>query len=234
MASSSEFENFDPKVHSWPIYEERLTSFMHFRKVSDEEKSDFLISKLDNDTYILLRSLITPNIPREKSYSELVASLKAHFSPTPNYLVERYRFTRRVQREGEDWSDFLADLKKLSQFCDFQASLDERIRDQFIFGLLDTYLLDKLLATKNLTLKSATDTASLYFTTRKGSQDMRSVDKANAIPLHKLHSNSATSGRVSSIQPKGKPSNVTVAGKRESISLMLARTSRISVTSVLR
>ena len=48
-----------------------------------EKKRAVLLSVIGPVTYKLLRSLLVPAKPGEKTYSELVAALSAHYSPPP-------------------------------------------------------------------------------------------------------------------------------------------------------
>ena len=45
--------------------------------------------------YKLLRSFVSPAIPDEKSYKELVEVMEKHHNPTPSEIVQRYKFLGR-------------------------------------------------------------------------------------------------------------------------------------------
>ena len=76
--------------------------------------------------YALLCSLLAPPLPREKSYEELVGTLKGHFEPKPLIIAERFYFHRRNQATS------VAELRRLSVKCEFSAFLDDALRDRFV------------------------------------------------------------------------------------------------------
>ena len=45
--------------------------------------------------YKLLRSFVSPAIPDEKSYKELVEEMEKHHNPTASEIVQRYKFLER-------------------------------------------------------------------------------------------------------------------------------------------
>ena len=73
-----------------------------------------LLSVIGVKTYSLLRSLVTPAAPREKSLKDIKEALMAHFEPKPVRAAERYHFRRRVQAPGESIAEYVAKLCKLS------------------------------------------------------------------------------------------------------------------------
>lgn len=59
-------------------------------------------------TYTLLRSLLVPAKPSDKSFQDIANTLKCHFDPKPLVIVERFYFHRQDQAEVESISDYLA------------------------------------------------------------------------------------------------------------------------------
>ena len=68
--------------------------------------------------------------------------------------MERYRFNSRVRKQGEGIAQFIADLRRLSRFCEF-VNNDEMIRDRFVCGVNEVGIQRKLLAESTLDLKKA-------------------------------------------------------------------------------
>lgn len=58
-----------------------------------------------------------------------------HLAPKLAVISERAKFHRRMQLEKESVATFVAELGKLAQTCDFEASLDQSLRDHFVCGL---------------------------------------------------------------------------------------------------
>jgi len=94
-----------------------------------------LLSSLGLPIFTLLSNLLAPAKPTDKSLLELIVILKVYFKPAPKGISERFRFMGRKQNQGETVSQFLAELRHLATHCKFK-DLDERLRDQFVFGLL--------------------------------------------------------------------------------------------------
>ena len=65
-------------------------------------------------TYGLLRNLVAPASPKDKSFKEIVKVLKALFEPKPILIVKRYRFHRREQAPGEYMTAYVAELHHLA------------------------------------------------------------------------------------------------------------------------
>ncbi len=70
---------------------------------ADRMRSIFL-SIMGPREYKLLRSLVAPAKPGDKTFSELVSIMTQHHSPPPSEIVQRYRFHTRFRLQGESRS----------------------------------------------------------------------------------------------------------------------------------
>ncbi|KRZ19365.1 hypothetical protein T11_1388 [Trichinella zimbabwensis] len=52
----------------------------------------------NNETYGLLKALISPKKITEVSFEEILLFLDSHFNLKPNVIVERFHFYRRNQK----------------------------------------------------------------------------------------------------------------------------------------
>ena len=107
---------------------------------------------IGGSTYELLRSLVSPALPSTKTYDEIVAALKKHFSPTPLVIAERYHFYRQDQRPEESVAEYMAELRRLSTHCKFADFQDDALRDRLVCGLRSETTQKRLLAEAELTL----------------------------------------------------------------------------------
>ena len=82
--------------------------------------------------YKLLSNLVAPRKPGECSYTEIVDVLKNHHNPRPSTIVQRFKFNTRVRGASESIRAFVAELKKLSEFCEYNDSLEEMLRDRLV------------------------------------------------------------------------------------------------------
>ena len=95
------------------------------------------LSVVGGNTYGLLRNLLAPASPKDKSFKEIVDTLKAHFEPKPLVIAERFHFHRwnQNQNSGESVAMYVAELRRLATHCVFEAYLEEALRDRLVCGL---------------------------------------------------------------------------------------------------
>ena len=116
---------FDNGVETWTSYSERLENYFVCNDVQNEKRVPALLTLIGGKTYQLLRGLTAPQKPSEMGYNELVKILHDHLNPEPVVISERFRFYKRDQREGESIRDYMAEIRRLSEHCDFKANLNE-------------------------------------------------------------------------------------------------------------
>ena len=156
FGSISEFAFGSDDVTEWV---ERLEQWFVANAITENtRKRALLLSNIGARGYKLIRSL-SQNQPTNKSYQELKTLLLEHINPKPNEIAQRFVFYKRDRRTGETVKDYVAELRKLSEHCNFSEKLEEHLRDKFVCGLNDGVVQQKLLATKNLTLAISIDTA---------------------------------------------------------------------------
>ena len=63
---------------------------------------------------------------------------KEHFYPKPSIISQRYKFNCSVRQPGESVSSSVEELKRLTEFCEFGAGLDDMLRDRFMFRISDS------------------------------------------------------------------------------------------------
>ena len=117
------------------------------------KKRAILLSVVGDKTYKLIRDLVAPKKPTEKSYKELVELLTTHLEPKPSVIIERFKFNSRFRHEGETAAQYLAELWNLARYCEYGQNLDEMLRDRLVCGIKDGKIQRRLLSEKELTLK---------------------------------------------------------------------------------
>ena len=118
-----------------------------------------LLSVIGAKTYSLLRNLVSPDKPQDKSFDQLVEALRRHFEPKPAVIAEHFHFHRRNQHVGESIADYMAELRRLSTHCQLEAYLEQALRDRLVCGLRSESIQKRLLAETELTLKRALELA---------------------------------------------------------------------------
>ena len=78
-----------------------------------------------------------------KKYEVVIAKFDSYFTPRKNVLRLRRTFYRRIQRPQEDTEAYLRALFVAAEDCGFRDK-DEHIRDQFVAGIVNEDLAEKL------------------------------------------------------------------------------------------
>ena len=152
---------YEANVESWEQYTERLGHFFAANGITDVNKQrSILLSEVGPTTYALISSLVSPEKPGSKSFTDLVELLKKHFNPDPSEIVERYKFHTRVHLPNETVSQFVAELRTIARYCNFKDTLKDLLRDRIVCGINDDTIQRRLLAEKKLTLDKALEIAT--------------------------------------------------------------------------
>ena len=107
---------------------QQFGSIKLFRSLITNAKFSVLPTVIGHKVYItLLRGLLAPTLPKEKSYKELKKVLKEHYEPKPLVIAKRFHFYKRGQAAGESLADYQAELRRLARTCDFGSFLNEAL-----------------------------------------------------------------------------------------------------------
>ena len=164
--------------------------FFLANSIADEKKVAVILSVTGGNIYALLRNLLSPAKPQEKSFAELTAELKKHFEPKKVIIAERFSFHRRNQTLDESIADYVDELRKLTINCDFGDYLEEALRDRFICGLHREPTQKQLLTEAELTFKRTVEIAKGIEAADKKSQQFK---KAESVEVNKFTRNSKPS-----------------------------------------
>ena len=86
------------------------------------------------------------DVPSTRTFQQLTDALRNHLKPRKLVVVERFRFHKRQQRDGETVSQFEAELRSLASTCVFGEFLGGAIRDQLVCGIRNESTQQKLLS----------------------------------------------------------------------------------------
>ncbi|KAL9978544.1 hypothetical protein ACROYT_G016071 [Oculina patagonica] len=176
------------ETEDWRHYTERVNHFFEANEITDPDKkrSIFLVN-VGAKTYKLIRSLVAPEDPKTKSYEDLAKLAQEHFMPKPSAIVQRFKFNTCTQQPGETIAMFLAELRHLTEHCEFGATLDEMLRDRLVCGVDDIRIQRRLLAEPKLTLKRALDLALTIEAADKDASEIQKGDSQEGdTPLNKV------------------------------------------------
>ena len=128
----------------WSSYVERLEQYFMANDVSTAgKKKAILLSFCGSAAYQLIKSLLVPSRPHEKSFAQIVEMMCNHCHPKASPIVCRFTFNSHSQKEGESLSMYMAELRKLATDCDYGESLLEMLRDRIVCGVKDRRILKK-------------------------------------------------------------------------------------------
>ena len=159
MATYGQLQAFNPDTDSVTAYIERVHLFFAANDIPDKKLVPVFLSTIGGKTYELLRNLVNPNPPETLKLSELTETLKRYYEPKPLVIAERFHFHRRFQAADENVAEFMAQLRRLSEHCDFGAYLDQALRDRLVCGLRNESIQRRLLAESDLSLTRALELA---------------------------------------------------------------------------
>ena len=177
-AAFGNLQEFKLESESIAAYLERTTVYFDANSIAAEKQVSVLLSVVGAQTYSLLRSLTAPELPSAKSLAQLTALFKAHFEPTPLVIAERFHFHRRNQAPGESIAAYVAELRRFSTHCAFDATLDDALRDRLVCGLRQESIQKRLLSEANLTLARAMELAQGMEAADKNTRALRGTEAA--------------------------------------------------------
>ncbi|XP_077508775.1 uncharacterized protein LOC144120249 [Amblyomma americanum] len=155
MSRLGRIDEYDPKVQNFDSYLERLEHFASANEVSEAKKLSVFLTVLGAEAYEVLKNLVVPALPGEKTFAEIKILLKNHYSPQTSVIAERCRFNRRVQLEQESVEDFVLELKHLARKCNFGDFLQDTLRDRLVAGIRNEETQRALFTTEGLTFQGA-------------------------------------------------------------------------------
>ena len=182
---------FEPEGENISTYLERVHLYFEANGIEDNKQPSVLLTVIGAKNYSIIRSLVAPALPKDKTFAELETVLKAHFQPKPLLIAERFRFYQRSQVAGESVQDFIADLRRLAISCEFGDFLNQALRDRFVCGLKAENIQKKLLAEDNLTIARALELARGM---EVAAADAKELKHSSSVPgsggkiLHAAHS----------------------------------------------
>ncbi|KAJ8912728.1 hypothetical protein NQ315_012283 [Exocentrus adspersus] len=126
----------------WEIFSERLEQFFEVNGIEARRRTAFLLTLIDEEVYKILKNLCDPDLPKAKSYEELIQLLETQFKTKVSIFRKRIQFDNLKQKE-ESISEWFV-KKHFASFCNFGVILTERVKDKFVTGLRSGSILDRL------------------------------------------------------------------------------------------
>ena len=148
-------QEFNPANVTVTAYLERFQLFVTANSIEDDKLVPTLLIVVGSEYYSLLRGLVSPDLPKDKTFDDLVSILKKHYDPEPIVIAKHFHFYQRSQGASESISDYVANLRRLASCCKFGGFLIEALRDRLVCGMQSESTQKVLLTKENLTLDKA-------------------------------------------------------------------------------
>ena len=201
-ATLGKIDEYEAEKEDWQQYVERLDHFFTANGIADAgKKRAVFLSIVGASTYKLLRNLVAPAKPGDKTFAQRVEVLSTHFRPTPSEIVERCRFHGRYRKPGESIATFVSELRSLTEFCNFGATLETMIRDRLVCGVNDVGIQKRLLSEPGLTYAKAVELAQSLESAAQNVKELKvkpeGRDPVQPNPRQEVHKLASSSSRRS-------------------------------------
>ncbi len=143
---------------------------------ANKDNTSLLLTYMDSQMFSLVNSLVSPDNILDKTIEELETVICEHLEPKRTKHTQRYVFSKTMQKVGESINDFVARLRIVAEDCTFGQEYQSRMLDQFISGLSNSSIKQKLLGKTDLNLKTAIEKAVAEEKIRNEAQLMNSTE----------------------------------------------------------
>ena len=156
MALYGHITEFKPSEGRINDYLDRLDFYLEANQVTEvSKKRAILLTVVGPQQFRLLEDLTAPEKSADKIYDALCLLLKQHHKPEPPKFLQRAKFDAPLRKDNESISEFVAALRKLSEHCQFGATLNERLCETFVTDVNNNAIQRKLILETDLTLVKA-------------------------------------------------------------------------------
>ena len=103
--------------------------------------------------------------------------LTTHLNPQPSEIVQRWKFNSRNRKPEESIIEYVADLRKLAQDCNYGDTLTVMLRDRLVCGVNDDKIQRSLLLEEILTFDTALRKAQAIEAAIKNMKDLNCLSE---------------------------------------------------------
>ena len=144
-------------AEQWKKWKQELNFYLIATEKNDKSdaiKSSILLTCIGKKGREVYNTFTFATDHDKMKFTKIIEKMDEFCTRRKNITFSRYKFFTCRQREGESFDDFVTNLKKLSQDCEFGTLCDSLIRDVIIIGILDNRLREHLLREHDLTLEN--------------------------------------------------------------------------------
>ena len=92
MATIGRLDEFEVGKDDFDCYIDRMEQYFVANSVVEEKHVAVFLTAIGGPAYKLLKNLVSPDAPKDKSFSDLKSTLRAHLKPKPLMIAERFKF----------------------------------------------------------------------------------------------------------------------------------------------
>lgn len=177
---------FDPGSTTWEAYRDRIVFYFEaYRIVDNSHKKARFLCSVGDKTYHLLQSLAAPTSLSSQilKFDDLVELLNNHYDDTRNIMTATYDFYSCVQKDGQTFADWKAQIYDKVRHCGFNTSKlamkpqDRAIRDLYVIGVRNPKIRQALLKEEDPDLEK---TERIIHLGERLADDVRHFDSARS------------------------------------------------------
>src|SRR5579871_2810614 len=130
------------------LYVNAIKGYLSLNKkvISEEQKAPFFLNIFGSEARKFLTFAFKPKKVEDQKFEDLEAKFLELFQRKKNVEVERAKFNTTTRQSGEALIDFFVRVQEAAEFCEFEAGVDARVKSQFISGVNDKKIFEKLLS----------------------------------------------------------------------------------------
>ena len=206
------FDQFDESKEKFSTYKCRLENYFDLRGIKEDQSTcaKMLLHCIGPVHFETLAAYTAPESPTTFTYTELIKLLEGHVMPAPNIIVEQHRFLNRLQKPDENITSYVAELRKFIPTCNFnchkckESVADIFLRAQFVRGLKDTVIREKLLQDNDPKFADVIQKASNLEASQLDSTEMSKSAPSPANNVNQISGNRSKNKNFSNNRDRGR------------------------------
>ena len=149
-------------VENWKRFKKRWSNYALLIDLS-KEKRELQIALLENclsdDALKILEGFKFDTEEDARTVDQILEAFENYTIGETNQTLERFKFGKRQQAEGESIDKFITDLRTMMKTCGYcNGCSDSILRDRIVVGVLSNDTREELLKYSKLTLKKCIET----------------------------------------------------------------------------
>ena len=167
----------------WKQWRERFETYILASGISEKEgkqKCAVLKHVIGADAAAIAKTFSFTEAEKD-NLDVLLDKYDGYFEPIRNVTVERYKFNKRIQQQGEPFDAFLTDLRHLAKTCEYGDLTESLIKDRVVIGIFDDCVRERLLRQKDLTLRTAAEMCRSFEMSKVQVKEMSKTVNVNVL-----------------------------------------------------